>query len=89
MSTDLDKIVVNADADAVAIEVTFSSEGFGPNAQLRLADEKCFYVFKLTPSLKYREFRKSDLLRMFGVATPETLVQPQVLQRVFTANNEG
>jgi hypothetical protein len=88
MSTDLDKIVVNADAEAVAIEVRFSSDGFGPTAESQLADEKCFYVFKLTPSLKNREFRESDLVRMFGVATPETLVQPQVLQRVFTANNE-
>ena len=45
-------------------------------------------MFKLTPGLTYREFCETDLLRMFGVATPENLVQPQVLQRVFTANNE-
>ena len=89
MSTDLDKIAVNADAKAVAIEVTFSSEGFGPTAQSQLGNEKCFYVYKLTPRLQYREFRESDLLRLFGVATPETLLQSQVLQRVFTANNKG
>ena len=88
MSTDLDNIAVSADGEAVAIEVTFSSNGFGPTAQSQLGNEKCFYVFKLTPGLTYREFRDTDLLRMFGVATPENLVQPQVLQRVFTANNE-
>ena len=89
MSTELNKIAVNADAKAVAIEVTFSSEGFGPGAESQIGNEKCFYVFKLTHGLKYREFRESDLQRMFGVATPETLVQPHVLQRVFTASNEG
>jgi hypothetical protein len=88
MSTDLGKIAVNADAGAVAIEVTFSSEGFGPTAQLRLGNEKCFYVFQLTPRLKYREFRESDLQRMFGIATPDTLVRLQVLQGIFATNNE-
>jgi hypothetical protein len=89
MSTELGKIAVNADAQAVAFEVTFSSEGFGPTAEAQLDNEKCFYVFKLNPKLKYREFREADLQRMFGAATPETLLRPQVLQRIFMANNQA
>lgn len=88
MSTDLGRIAVNADAEAVAIELTFSSEGFGPTAESQLGSEKCFYVFKLTPRLKYREFRESDLQRMFGIADPDTLVRPQVLRGIFAANND-
>ena len=86
MSTELDKIAVGR-CQSLAIEVTFSSEGFGPTAQSQLGNEKCFYVFKLTPRLKYREFRESDVQRMFGIATPDTLVTLQVLQGIFAANS--
>jgi hypothetical protein len=88
MSTNLDKIAVNPDDEAVAIQVTFSSEGFGPTAQSQLNNEECFYLFKLAPSLTYREFRQSELQRIVGVATPDILVRPEVLQRIFGANNE-
>jgi hypothetical protein len=46
------------------------------------------YVFKLTPRLKYRELRESDVQRLFGIATPDTLVRLQVLQGIFAASNE-
>jgi len=88
MSTELGKIAVNADAQVVAIEVTFSSEGFGPDAESQLGDEKCFYVFKLTPTLTCREYRESDLKRMFGDTAPDTLVRPESLQRIFAPDNK-
>ena len=87
MSMELGKIAVNAHAQAAAFEVTFSAEGFGPAAEAQLGNEKCFYVFKLAPKLQYREFRETDLQRLFGAANPDTLVQPQSLQRIM-ANNE-
>jgi hypothetical protein len=88
MSTSLGKTAVNADANAVAVEVTFSAEGFGPAAQSQLGTEKCLYIFKLAPKVEYREFRESELQRMFGVATPDALVRPDVLKRIFAANNQ-
>lgn len=84
MSTELGKVAVNAEAKAVAFEVTFDSEAFGPKADSEIGSEKYFYVFELNP-LRYREFDEFDMQSMFGAATPERLVQSENLQRIFGA----
>lgn len=83
MSTDLGKVAVNAEANAVAFEVTFDSEGFGPKAESEIGSERCFYVFELAPALRYREFSEPDIPLMFKPPTPERLVQTESLQQIF------
>lgn len=56
MSTDLDKIVVSADAEALAIEVTFSSDGFGPTAQSQLGNENSSTCSSSHPSSNTASF---------------------------------
>jgi hypothetical protein len=84
MSTNLGKVAVNVPAKAVAFEVTFESEAFGPKADSEIGSEKYFYVFELNP-LRYREFDEFDMQPTFGAATPERLVQNENLQRIFAA----
>jgi hypothetical protein len=84
MSTDLGNVAVNVQAKAVAFEVTFDAEGFGPKADSEIGSEKYFYVFELHP-LRYREFDEFDMQPMFGAATPERLVQSENLKRIFAA----
>jgi hypothetical protein len=84
MSTNLGDVAVNVQAKAVAFEVTFDSEGFGPKADSEIGSEKYFYIFELDP-LRYREFDEFDMQPMFGAAIPERLVQSENLQRIFAA----
>jgi len=83
MSTDLGKVAVNVEAKAVAFEVTFDSQGFGPRAESEIGSERCFYVFELAPTLRYRQFSEPDMQLMFEPATPERLVQSESLRRIF------
>jgi hypothetical protein len=84
MSSDLGEVAVNVEARAVAFEVTFDSEAFGPKADSEIGSEKYFYIFELDP-LRYREFDEFDMQPTFGAATPERLVQSENLQRIFGA----
>jgi len=83
VSMDLGKVAVNVEARAVAFEVTFDSQGFGPRAEREIGSEKCFYLFELAPTLRYRQFSEPDMQLMFEPPTPERLVQTENLQRIF------
>jgi hypothetical protein len=89
MSTDLDKIAVNADAEAVAIEVTFSSKGFGPTAQSQLGNEKCFYAFKLTPRLKYGRIASLTCSACPASQHPTPSFASRFCRAFSSANNES
>jgi hypothetical protein len=82
ISIELGKVATNVQAKAVAFEVTFDSEGFGPRADSEIGGEKYFYVFELAP-LRYLEFDEFDMQPTFGAATPERLVQSENLRNIF------
>ena len=82
ITIELGQVAVNVQAKAVAFEVTFESEGFGPKADSEIGGEKYFYVFELAP-LRYREFDEFDMQPTFGAATPERLVQNENLRNIF------
>ena len=83
MSIELGDVAVNVEAKAVAFEVTFDSEGFGPRAESEIGSERCFYVFELAPALRYRQFNERDMPLIFEPPTPEGLVQTESLQQIF------
>lgn len=76
----------NAKGSALAFAVHFESEGFGPEADADIGAETYYYVFKLAPKLDYRAFDEFDMKPNFGEATPDVLVRPDVLRRLFPAN---
>lgn len=86
MSVNLGGLRVNAAASAFAIEIQYTSEAFGPEADADIGVETYFYVFKLAPKLDYRAFDEFDMKPKFGEATPDVLVRPDVLRRLFPAN---
>ncbi len=85
MTTELGDVAVNEKQAAIAFDVMFDSEGFGPRADAEIGGEKYFYVFKLAPKLQYREFDEFDMKPMFGEVSAKVLVRPDVLRRVFSS----
>ena len=86
MSVNLGASQVNAAAAAFAVEIQYTSEAFGPEADADIGAETYFYVFKLAPKLDSRAFDEFDMKPRFGEATPDVLVRPDVLRRIFSPN---
>ena len=78
-------IAVNAKELAIAFGVKFESDGFPPKADEDIGSEKYFYVFKLAPTIEFREFDEFDMKPMFGEATAKVLVRPNVLHQLFAS----